>query len=202
MKNLMNSIFLSAVIFSGLAVDTWCVPGINPDGSLNREVISKFYFDGDFEAVITSLESFRKDQPDINNEDLIFMYKHLSVVYASNPDTKDKGESYMYQLLKLIPTVDLIDMYISDNIESIFIRVKDRYKLMEEKGLVSKDPPSETNDPIHQEPSSKKKQEEGQNNTPKIMMWTLGGVVLAGIVTYFVMAGNDDPAEVNNISNY
>jgi hypothetical protein len=188
---------------------TWCTPGLNPDGSLNKETISKFYLDGDFETVITALEHYRKQNPDMSKDDQIFIYKHLSVIYASNPETKDKGESYMYQLLKLVPTIDLIDMYISDNIESIFLRVKERYQRMESqrgasKPSASEKPEAQASSPTpapQQKPTAQpadKKSKKGK----KWIWWTAGGVALAGAVTFFLVSSSDDTGTTTTISNY
>ncbi|MFC1586001.1 hypothetical protein ACFL5V_10675 [Fibrobacterota bacterium] len=199
---------------AGLAVflimqSGWCVPGLNPDGSLDKETISALYFNGDFKAVVDALETFRKGTPSPGKEDRIFMYKYLSVIYASKPETKDKGESYMYQLLKLVPTVDLIDMYISDNIESIFLRVKERYQRME-SDRPDPVPPEDENANLKSPSaqagtSTETDQKQETQEGPKIkrwMWWTAGGVAVAGIVTVFLVSGGDNSPEVNTISNY
>jgi hypothetical protein len=52
-------------------------------------------------------------------EDSIFVFKYLSVIYAADSTTRLKAESYMVQHLRLMPTIELVDLYISDNIHAI-----------------------------------------------------------------------------------
>ncbi|GEM_PF-1260579 len=113
------------------ATPVMAVKGINADGSLDKPTISKAYFEGEFWTVINALEAFRKTGMKAGREDSIYTFKYLSVVYAADPTTRKKGESYMYQLIKMMPTIDLIDLYISDNIESIFKKVKSDYEKVE-----------------------------------------------------------------------
>ena len=118
-------------LFLFAATPALAVKGINADGSLDKPTISKAYFEGEFWTVINALEAFRKTGMKAGREDSIYTFKYLSVVYAADPTTRKKGESYMYQLIKMMPTIDLIDLYISDNIESIFKKVKSDYEKVE-----------------------------------------------------------------------
>lgn len=103
--------------------------GFKLDGSLDKEAISYAYFEGEFSRVLPPLENYRLNFPtSAAREDSIFVYKYLSVIYAANSETQAKAESYMVQLLKLMPTIELIDLYISDNIQAIFKRVKADYQ--------------------------------------------------------------------------
>lgn len=102
--------------------------GLKPDGGLDKEAISKAYFDGDFDQIQAPLEEFRRTAKNPKKEDLIFCYKFLSVIYASDPATKSKAESYMVQLLKLAPNIELLDLYVSDTIKNHFSRVKKEFQ--------------------------------------------------------------------------
>jgi hypothetical protein len=105
---------------------------INPDDSLNKAAISKAYFEGEFWTVITGLEEFRKKGlASASRDDSVYTYKYLSVVYAAEPSTRQKAESFMYLLLKMMPTIDLLDLYISDNIEAIFLKVRSDFDRMQ-----------------------------------------------------------------------
>jgi hypothetical protein len=126
-------LFLVLIIQSALAA----VDGLNADGSLDRSKISKAYFEGDFDKVVIALETFRKLQPNPTKEDKIYAYKYLSVIYAAKPETRAKAESFMYQLLKLMPSIELMDLYISDNIEAIFNSVRLRFEHQSKIGLDS-----------------------------------------------------------------
>jgi hypothetical protein len=122
----LRAIFLVILILVNTAAPA--VDGLNPDMSLNRAKISKAYFEGDFDTVVEALESFRKVQPNLTREDKIYVYKYLSVIYAAKPETRAKAESFMYQLLKIMPSIELMDLYISDNIEAIFNSVRLRFE--------------------------------------------------------------------------
>jgi hypothetical protein len=121
-------IFLFAALMGSAAHAANAIKGINPNGTLDKPTISKAYFEGEFWTVINALEDFRKSGMKGPREDSVYTFKYLSVVYAADPSTRKKAESYMYQLIRMMPTIDLIDLYISDNIESIFNKVKNDYE--------------------------------------------------------------------------
>lgn len=91
---------------------------------LNQIAIHYQYNDGDFPAVISAIDTFTRAHKTYSRADSIFIARHLAVVYTANPDTREKGKYYMYQMLDLIPSGDLVDMYVSDEIEKIFSYVK------------------------------------------------------------------------------
>jgi hypothetical protein len=101
--------------------------GLHSDGSLDREKIHALYLNGDFDEVREALEQYRKSRDSLDQSDKIFVYKYLGVIYSSDPKTRTKGEGYLFSLLQLVPTITLLDMYISDAVESIFDRVRERY---------------------------------------------------------------------------
>ncbi len=59
--------------------------------------MSRAFFEGEFEVVSHKLESFLKTHgSEVSRSEIKFVYKYLSVVYAADPNTKVKAESYMY----------------------------------------------------------------------------------------------------------
>jgi hypothetical protein len=103
--------------------------GFKFDGTLDKDAISKAYFDGEFGRVLPPLETYRQSFPKTaTKDDSVFVFKYLSVIYAADPSTRKKAESYMVQLLKLTPTIELLDMYISDQISAIFNNVRNDYE--------------------------------------------------------------------------
>lgn len=94
------------------------------DKPLNQIAIHYKYNDGDFPAVTQAIEAFTSTHKKYDRSDSVFIAKHLAVVYSANPDTREKGKYYMYQLLELVPSAELVDMYVSDEIEKIFDRVR------------------------------------------------------------------------------
>jgi hypothetical protein len=186
----------------------WCIPGINTDGSINKKEIKNFYFDGNFEKVVNALEDFRKRRQNPSEEDKIFVFKYLGVIYASNKNTQEKGESYMFQLLKLAPNIDLIgDMYISDKIDAIFQKVKKQFERMEgQKSSVRQDPAGTVLEPSLLDPAGppalapaqtspdKEINTESRKKKGKKWIWfATGGIVLAGAVATFVLLSRDKP---------
>ncbi|MDB5104152.1 MAG: hypothetical protein JWP91_1841 [Fibrobacteres bacterium] len=155
--------------------------GFKLDGTLDKEAISHSYFEGEFSQVLLPLETYRESFPSYaTKEDSIFVYKYLSVIYAADPSTRNKGESCMVQLLKMKPTIELIDLYISDNIASIFKDVKQKYleqqKYIREHDLLG---------------NSKRPDEIPTRNhhSSKWIWWTVGGVGTVAIATtvFFVI---------------
>ena len=102
---------------------------------LNQIAIHYQYNDGDFPAVITAIDEFTRAHKTYSRADSVFIAKHLAVVYTANPDTREKGKYYMYQMLDLIPSGDLVDMYVSDEIEKIFSYVKKEYDVKNRERL-------------------------------------------------------------------
>lgn len=116
-----------------LAFDCFGAFGFKLDGTLDKEAISHAYFEGEFSRVLPPLEMYRQSIPaNATREDSIFVYKYLSVIYAADSTTRPKAESFMVQLIKLMPTIELIDLYISDNIQAIFKNVKSEYLKQQE----------------------------------------------------------------------
>jgi hypothetical protein len=166
--------------------------GFQLDGTLDKNAISKAYFEGDFHRILPPLEAWRSSRADKTREDSIFVYKYLSVIYAADSTTRIKAESYMVQLLKLMPTIELVDMYISDNIEAIFKDVQDKF-LKQQQYVRNHD---ELGRPIGDSlPTHNQSQSEPLRSSRKAqwVWWTVGGVGLAAVATatYFVM--NENP---------
>ena len=82
------------------------------------------YNDGDFENAISILAKVLKDKQLTQYSDSIFACKYLGVMLAANPDTREKGKYYLFRLLKLLPSANLVGMGVSDQIDSIFAKVR------------------------------------------------------------------------------
>jgi len=131
------------------------------------------------------LEAYRQSFPaSASKDDSIFVYKYLSVIYAASPTTRNKGESCMVQLIKMKPAIELIDLYISDNIAAIFKDVKTNYfqqqKYVKEHDVLG-------NEKREPEPTIK-----ATPRSSKWIWWTLGGVGTAAIATTAYFALNSD----------
>ena len=154
--------------------------GFKLDGTLDKEAISHAYFEGEFSRILPPLEMYRQSFPaTATKDDSIFVYKYLSVIYAADSSTRNKGESCMVQLIKMKPTIELLDLYISDNIASIFKDVKKNYlqqqKYVREHDLVGND----IQDSSGAIPPKKR--------SHQWIWWTTGAVGVAAVATTAVV---------------
>jgi hypothetical protein len=206
----LRALFLILILFVQIAMPA--VAGLNADGSLDRAKISKAYFEGDFDLVVEALETFRKIQPNPTREDKIYIYKYLSVIYAAKPETRGKAESYMYQLLKIMPSIELMDLYISDNIESIFNTVRVRFEQQQRLGTNpgQGNPPAPAREaapasapprkPVPVDPrTAGEKRKAGKESSSSWVWWTVGGVGIAAAVAGFVFLS--DPSKSPSASS-
>lgn len=99
----------------------------NEGARLDQKLIHSDYNEGNFEKVTATLERFMSHNKTYSQEDSVFIAKHLAVVYSANPETREKGKYYMYRLLNLLPSAKLIDMYVSDEIDRIFDKVREEF---------------------------------------------------------------------------
>lgn len=172
---------LFALLFLRLSTQTYAAYGFKLDGTLDKEAISQAYFESEFTRVLMPLENYRENFPKTaTRDDSIFVYKYLSVIYAADPKSKTKAESYMVQLLKLMPDIELIDLYISENIQAIFKKVKAEY-LNQQKYMQEHDQLGHTKMP----PQSEKGESKGES---KALWWVAGGLGMAVAIgaAYFV----------------
>jgi hypothetical protein len=86
------------------------------------------YLDGDFDQAIRLLDTALKGRKPLSHADSVFAFKHLGVMYAATPATREKGRYYMLQLISIEPTARILDMYASDMIYLIFRNVQEEYE--------------------------------------------------------------------------
>ncbi len=96
-------------------------------GRLDQRAIILQYQEGNFETVIQELERFQSLNKEYAAADSLFVAKYLGVVYSVNPLTRERGKYYLYRMLEHDPGADLLDMFVSESIEAIFLRVKKEY---------------------------------------------------------------------------
>lgn len=97
--------------------------------ALDQSRIHSFYTDGEFDKVIKELESFLKSRRACSHAESVFIAKHLSVVYAAHPGTRELGRYHMFRLLDLAPGSDLLDMFVGDEVGGVFEKVGKEYVL-------------------------------------------------------------------------
>jgi hypothetical protein len=116
---------LCVFALTGLCASLWANPLRN---KLDQAAIHSLYTEGEFEKVEAEIQAFQKKQASYSRSDSVFIQKHLSVVYAANPSTREKGKYHMYQLLALDPNAKLVDMIISEDIDRVFAKVKEEFE--------------------------------------------------------------------------
>jgi len=135
--------FLTAILLFSLPLKSWSASGsATPVAAksaadkkstagkadvLDQKKIHGDYNDGNFELVLTSLEGYMSRNKTYSRSDSVFIAKHLAVVYSANPVTREKGKYYMNRLLELMPSAKLVDMYVSDEIDRIFDKVREEF---------------------------------------------------------------------------
>ncbi len=100
-----------------------------PPRALDQARIHASYHDGDFDKVIRELETFQKSGRACTRADSVFTEKHLAVVYAANPGTRELGRYHMFRLLDLAPGSDLLDMFVGEEVSGVFEKVGKEYAL-------------------------------------------------------------------------
>lgn len=173
---------------------------------LNQERIHSEYNEGNFDAVLTTLNGFMAANKSYSHADSVFIAKHLAVVYSANPATREKGRYFMYRLLELLPSAKLVDMYVSEEIDRIFDKVREEFTARQnrfraaaaappppDKGASA--PPAGPPSPSNQrKPAAARKEKSGDGHAG---LWVAGSaaVVAAGLTAaYFMHTGESEPA--------
>jgi hypothetical protein len=212
--------FLASAAFASPAP---AKPGTAPaaQGSiLDQKAVHNAYNEGDFEKVTNLIEAYGKAHKTYSRADSIFIAKHLAVVYSANPQTREKGKYYMYRLLEMLPSAELVDMFVSDEIDRIFEKVRKEF-VARQKGFgvdstqistpekastgsaanaeraaanPASHPAAATDGPSHEYLEAS--HPGGGTFWKRNGMWVAGGVGLAvaGTVAYFIATSDDAPA--------
>jgi hypothetical protein len=125
----------------------------------------------------------------MSHGDSIFAFKHLGVMYAATPATREKGRYYMYQLIYLEPTAKIMDMYASDMIYLIFRNVQEDYEHKRSQMAKSETPaPDATVPESAPAPAAATK-----TKRSRTAYWVTGGAVLAAGTIGLLFVLLDDP---------
>jgi hypothetical protein len=171
-----------------------------PEGLME---IHEAYSNGDFDEVVRRVEVFQENKPQHSLSDSVFIAKHLAVVYAANPRTREKGRYYMFRLLEMNPTADLVDMFVSEELDQTFEKVRKEFSVRERRsnstanGNLS-DSPSRTisaTSPTHSQSTSSnsnRTQSAQKKESGRVWVWVTGGVVVAAaaVTLYFLTLEN------------
>jgi len=103
--------------------------------TLDKDTVKDLYLAGDFDKLVALLENMRQERRMRDRDDSVFIYKYLGVVYGVDTATRRKAEAFLYQMLKLDPKQDLIDLEVGDNIKTMFREVRKRYERVNDEEL-------------------------------------------------------------------
>lgn len=178
-------------------------PGMDPAkvqptiNSLDQSRVHDIYNEGDFEKVVAVIDSFTRVNKTFSLEDSIFIAKHLAVVYTANPATREKGKSYMFRLLDLVPSAKIVDMFVSDEIDRIFDKVKEEFVVRQKVLGRKQSSPIEVNrfaldkmDVKTPTTGSSTPKSSAQKSSSRPMYWVAGGVAvvaISGAAAYFLL---------------
>lgn len=183
--------------------------------ALDQKAIHGAYNEGDFEKVTTLIETFTKANKAYTRADSIFIAKHLAVVYSANPQTREKGKYFMYRLLEMMPSAELVDMFVSDEIDRIFEKVRKEFLARQQGFGVDSSQISMPDKPATGSAASAERSAAAQPKSGPSQeylegsradkgsfwkrngMWVAGGVGLAvaGTVAYLVYASDEPPQD-------
>jgi hypothetical protein len=192
----MNLLRLFAGVFLTLLSLASAAPPDRSAGQLDQKRLHSDYNEGNFEKVVAALEGFMAAHKTYSFEDSVFIAKHLAVVYTANPDTREKGKYFMYRLLALLPSAKLVDMYVSDEIDRIFDKVREEFVTRQrsfgvdttQMGMPEKAPAGARG----KETAASERPARGKQSHAGI--WIAGGaaVAVAGLAaTYFIHMGEE-----------
>jgi hypothetical protein len=126
-----------------------------PRRSLDRARIHGLYHDGEFEKVLRELEAYGKGQCTCLRDDSLFAEKHLAVVLAANPATRELGRYHMFRLLDLSPRADLLDMYVGDEVDAVFDKARKEHDLRAKDPIGKASVPAPAQRPAKAAPAGK-----------------------------------------------
>lgn len=181
------------------------LPAIPFAASVDQKAIHHAYNEGDFDAVIKLTQQFTNGKGNFSRADSLFVFKHLSVVYTANPETREKGKFYMYRMLEMFPSAELVEMYVSDDVDRIFEKVRKEFMLRQKNfgvdttliSLPAKEPAGAgLNGASAAAPTSKPAAtpNKGKGIDP-VWYWVAGGAVIAGAGIATVLLMQPDEAE-------
>jgi hypothetical protein len=209
-ESALSRCFYTLLVVLLMRAESAAAPAAAATDAINQKKAHEDYNNGDFESVIVALEGFMKRNRTWSHADSVFIAKHLAVVYSANPTTREKGKYYMYKLLELLPSAKLVDMYVSDEIDRIFEKVKEEF-LVRRKSLggdsaqagISQSAPAgvgrEQSPASPPERSGPAPQAARSRHGMKSAYWIAGGtgVVVVGLLGYYLLHDQEvDPDQV------
>lgn len=171
---------------------------------LEQEKIHFIYTDGDFDLVVAMIDTFARENPVHSKDDSVFIAKHLAVIYTANPATRERGKNHMFRLLDLLPSAKIVDMFVSDEIDHIFEKIREEYKVRQQ--MAGKGTPSQlesnryasermTVESDRDTSSSRPAELAKKSRSSHTLFWVAGGTALAvgaGTMVYLMLPDGPD----------
>ena len=95
--------------------------------TVDQKRVHAEYGDGNFESAVQILEDYRARHDRYRVTDSVVIAKYLGVIYAANPDTREKGKYWLYRMLQLDPGQDLVDLYVGEAVQGVFEKVRQEF---------------------------------------------------------------------------
>ncbi len=95
--------------------------------TVDQQKVHAEYGEGNFETVVQILEDYRAKHDQYRVADSVYIAKYLGVIYTSNPDSREKGKYWLYKMLQMDPGADLVDLYVGEEVEKTFEKVKSEF---------------------------------------------------------------------------
>ena len=166
--------------------------------TLDQQKVHNVYREGEFDVVVALIDSFTAANPTYSKDDSVFIAKHLAVIYSANPNTRELGKHHMFRLLELLPSAKIVDMFVSDEIDHIFEKVREEYVVRQQ--MLGQDKPTHmesnqyaTDKMTMQEKTGPKTgkapEREVKKGSSHAFYWIAGGVTLfatTGAAYYFL----------------
>jgi hypothetical protein len=205
-KKLLMLCFIFCLELPGRAAGTaHPVKTPRPAAKLEQNRIHSVYNEGDFDRAVALIDSFTSANKVYDREDSIFIAKHLAVIYTANPATRELGKRYMFLLLDILPSAKIVDMFVSDEIDRVFDKVKEEF-LARQRSLGRAQTSQDESNTYAMDKMTVK-----QNAPPKAMAepavksagsshpfyWVAGGVALVGVAgaAYYFMSQDNKPVD-------
>jgi hypothetical protein len=166
---------------------------------LDHKALHDQYNEGNFDAVISVIEGFLKRNKTHSLADSVFIAKHLAVVYTANPATREKGKYYMHRLLELVPSAKLVDMYVSEEIDRIFDKIREEFNSRQQvaSSAAPATPAPEAARP--KAPAAEPAAAAPRKNRSTTGFWIAGGtaVVAAGLTAAYIIHQSEEEPDRN-----
>ncbi len=186
-----------SVLMVAVAPLAWSAPDVA--GGLPHETLRNQYNEGNFEEVVRLIKEFQAANKTYSRHDSLTIAKHLSVVYTANPATRELGQKYMHDLLKMMPSAELVDMYVSDEIYRIFDRVRKEFQVRNDasENAASESPQalSAAEGNPSPAPQAKKAGGSGKKNSSAKYYWLAGSAALVTVGVTAYMLSTEEPPE-------